>query len=104
MIKLKINCTKIPKERLFEGKNGKYLDLVLFEKPDDYGNAGFVKIDVSKEARESGDNGEIIGNWKVIGKAVRDPATVPRSQGGSPPQRPRQPTNVPADDSSEIPF
>lgn len=98
MIKLSINVTRIPKSRIFEGKKGKYLDLVLFEKPDDYGNAGFVKIDVSKAARDSGDNGEIIGNWKIVGEGRKNPP---------PPNRPPSGTRITggADDAEDdIPF
>lgn len=101
MIKLKINCSRIPKERLFEGKNGKYLDLVLFDKPDSYGNDGFVKIDVSKEARESGDNGEIIGNWKNVGsKPPPANRTAPPAR-STPPAAPAPRNDDPEDD---IPF
>lgn len=51
MIVMKINCSKIPKERLFQGKNGKMIDLVLMENragTDQYGNDGFVSVSVSK--------------------------------------------------------
>lgn len=63
---LKINCSKILKEHLFAGKNGKYLDIVIFEnrEPDQYGNTHTVYQGVSKAARESGVKGPIIGNAK----------------------------------------
>ena len=86
MIKLNINVTKIPKERIFEGKNGKYLSLVLHdnkEGPDQYGNDGFIAIDVTKEEREAGVRGPIVGNWKHVGtkrveSAPKKPASAPR--------------------------
>jgi len=65
----KINVTRIDKTALFEGKNGKYLDLVFFENrdgPDQYGNDGFVTQDIGRERREAGERGPIIGNWKEI--------------------------------------
>jgi hypothetical protein len=70
---LKINCSKIDKSALFEGKNGKYLDLVLFENKggvDQYGNHGFVTQDIGRERREAGERGPIIGNWKEVGGFV----------------------------------
>lgn len=83
MIKLSINVVKIEKARLFVGKSGKYLDCVLVEKPDQYGNDGFVSQDVSKEEREAGQKGIIIGNWKHIG--AKKPGTA------KPQQRPQRP-------------
>lgn len=71
MIVIKLNCSKIPKERLFAGKSGKLIDLVLHDNrngPDQYGNDGFVAVSVSKEERESGVKGEIVGNWKHVGQ------------------------------------
>jgi hypothetical protein len=64
-IKLKINVTRILKEHLYEGKNGKYLDLVVWPNkngPDQYGNTHFVCQEVSREARDKGEKGPIIGN------------------------------------------
>ena len=63
----KINVTKIDKTALFEGKNGKYLDVVFFENkngPDQFGNHGFITQDIGKERRLAGERGPIIGNWK----------------------------------------
>ena len=67
----KIDVTKIPKEAIFVGKKGKYIDVVLMENrdgTDDYGNDGFVAMSVSKEDREAGKKGVIIGNWKRVGQ------------------------------------
>jgi hypothetical protein len=69
---LNINVTKIDKSALYEGKNGKYLSLVLFDNKDgvdQYGNSGFVTQDIGKERREAGERGPIIGNWKETGQA-----------------------------------
>lgn len=67
MIKISINVTRIPREKIVVGKNGKYADFVLFDKPDSYGNSGFVAMDVTKEEREAGTRGPIVGNWKEFG-------------------------------------
>jgi hypothetical protein len=64
----KINVSRIDKTALFEGKNGKYLDIVFFDKPDQYGNDGFVVQDIPKERRDAGERGPIIGNWKRVEK------------------------------------
>lgn len=69
-IAIKIDVTKIQKERLFKGQKGTYLDAVLFleDKPDQYGQSGMIVQSVSKEERQAGVKGPILGNVKVIGQ------------------------------------
>jgi hypothetical protein len=75
MIAVKINVTKIDKAAIYVGERGKYVDLLLIENkegPDQYGNDGFVSQGLTKERREAGERGPIIGNWrrlKTAGKA-----------------------------------
>lgn len=66
MIVIKIDVKKIEKERLFKGEKGTYLDIALMDRPDEYGNEGFVVQSVSKEERLAGVKGPIIGNWKIL--------------------------------------
>ena len=64
-IKLKLNVSRIIKDHLYAGKNGKYLDLVAWPNkngPDQYGNTHMVCQELSKEARDAGEKGPIIGN------------------------------------------
>ena len=69
MITGKIDVTKIDKLRLFKGKKGTYLDIVLVETPDnEYGNDYMIKQDVGKEARLKGEEGAILGNAKIHAK------------------------------------
>ena len=68
MITIKIDVTKIDKNLLFKGAKGTYLDVVLFETPDDkFGNDYRVVQGLTKEARAAGTKGAILGNGKVIG-------------------------------------
>jgi hypothetical protein len=79
MIKIKIDVTKIEKARLFKGKprDGKtpmYLDAVLIEtKQSNFGDwrddqTHMIVQDVSKEERDKGVKGPIIGNATDTGK------------------------------------
>ena len=71
MISISINVSLIDKERLFQGKKGQYLDAVLIETPNsEYGDYMVVES-ISKEEREAGSKGTILGNGKIIVK--RDP-------------------------------
>ena len=61
-ISLKIDVTKIEKERLYEGKKGKYLDATTFvdlDELDQYDNSGMITQDVSKEDKDAGVKGPI---------------------------------------------
>ncbi len=68
-VSLSIDVTKIEKARLIAGKKGKYLDATVFidlGEADQYGNHGFIAQSVSKEEREQGVKGPILGNVKVF--------------------------------------
>jgi hypothetical protein len=69
IIKLNIDVTKINKQRLHKGAKGIYANLtvLLRDEPDQYGNDGMIVEDVTKEERESGMKGTILGNAKIVG-------------------------------------
>jgi hypothetical protein len=68
LISLSIDVDKIDPKRLYKGKKGKYLSATLFLKDevDQYGNNGFIVESISKEEREQGKKGTIIGNVKLM--------------------------------------
>ena len=60
-ISINVNIDKIDKNRFFDGKKGRYLDLVLFETPDsDYGDY------MVKQRGEKGEKMPILGNGKYF--------------------------------------
>ena len=68
-IAVKIDVKKISKDDLYAGKKGTYLDAILIPNKDgasDYGDDGFVVQGVTKEKRDAGDRGPIIGNWRFL--------------------------------------
>jgi hypothetical protein len=67
MIKLKIDVTKIDKSKLFKGAKGTYLDAVVFlkDEADQYGNNGMIVESITKEEREQGVKGVILGNAQI---------------------------------------
>lgn len=71
-VTLKIDVSKIEKERLFKGQKGTYLDAVVFldMEADQYGNNGMIVQSVSKEERDAGKRGAILGNARIIGAPV----------------------------------
>jgi len=68
IISLKIDVSKIDKSKLFKGEKGTYLDAVVFlnDEKDQYGNNGMITQSVSKEEREKGGKGVILGNAKIV--------------------------------------
>lgn len=68
LISLSIDVDKLDPKRLYKGKKGKYLSATLFlkEETDQYGNNGFIVESITKEERESGQKGTIIGNAKFL--------------------------------------
>ena len=70
------------------GEKGHYLELTLFtnrDGPDKYGYTGFAAVNLTKERREAGEKGPIIGNFKPVGRAAAAPPPVesePETDGG----------------------
>lgn len=99
-VSLKIDVSKIDKNRLFKGAKGTYLDATVFidlDQLDQYGNSGMITQDVSKEEKQQQVKGAILGNCKVFwsenGQApqAQQPAPqqqAPKSWGNPPPQQP----------------
>jgi len=90
MISLSIKTYEIDPEHIIIGKNGKILSVVLFEsKPDQkkYGDDGFAVQGVTKENRDKGVRGKIIGNWRYTGQGA--------TGGTSKPQQEAEDENVP---------
>lgn len=101
MIVAKIDVSKIDKAHLFEGKKGKYLDFALHDKPNEYGDDGFITQSVSKEARDKGVKGAIIGNWKTVGKKASGAKS--NRQPNAAPENATAPKTG-ADDDENLPF
>jgi len=68
MIKIRINLSNIPKDKIINGENGKYLGVVVTElrQPDNYGNTHTAYIEQTKEERERKENRVYIGKGKLV--------------------------------------
>ena len=90
-VSLKIDVSKIDKQRLFNGSKGVYLDATVFielDQLDQYGNSGMITQDVSKDEKTQGVQGAILGNCKVFWRE-NGQQQAPQQQGGFQ-QAPRQ--------------
>ena len=74
-IALKIDVTKIDKARLYKGAKGTYLDAIYHydDEADQYDNHGMITQSVSKEERDAGTQGAILGNGKIVWSEAVEP-------------------------------
>ena len=97
-VSLKINVSQIDKMRLFKGQKGQYLDCTVFidlAELDQYGNSGMITQDVSKDEKQQGVKGNILGNVKVFWKGESQqrqpqPNQQPQQQYQAAPQQRQQ--------------
>lgn len=75
-VSVRIDVTKIDKDKLYKGQKGQYLDLTTFinlDEQDKYGNNGFISQSVSKEERDAGVKTPILGNERCSTQQVMHP-------------------------------
>lgn len=74
-ITISIDLTKIDKSRIIEGsKGGKYINMAIIPTPSSEYNTHMVVQSVSKEERENGTKGEILGGAKRWDEKTTQPA------------------------------
>jgi hypothetical protein len=68
IINASINLNEIPKNKIVDGKKGKYLPITITinNEPDNFGNQGPIIVGQSKEERESKAPKVYLGNVKVL--------------------------------------
>jgi len=76
IVSTSINLDKITQSKIYKGKKGNYLNATLFlnDEADQYGNHGFIVEATTKEERESGVKGNILGNVKKSAGKSEEPA------------------------------
>jgi hypothetical protein len=100
VINLRLDVTKLQKDRFHKGKKGIYADLVLLEKPsEEFGDDGFIVEATTKEERDQEIRGNRVGNWSYIKKPPPPEPHQPTIKG--PPPEPKGKL-IPEDD--DIPF
>ena len=101
-VSFKLDVTKIDKARLFKGQKGTYLDFTAFidlDEVDQYGNSCFIAQDVTKEEKDQGVKGVILGNGKIF---WREGGQQQQPQQQQAPQAQAQPMSN--DFDSDVPF
>ena len=98
-IKLRINVLNIAKQHLYKGAKGTYLDCVAWpsKTAGQYGDTHYIVQELSRERRDAGEKGAIIGNMTV-------PDDEQPRQESRPVQRQATIDTVFTADSDDIPF
>ncbi len=90
IIRLKLSKSKLKQELFYKGAKDTYIDVTLLENKngtDEYGNDFMCVQDISKEARDRGEKGPIVGNAKFVGErpaGARQPAPQPAPRTAGP--------------------
>ena len=80
IIKTSIDLNKIPKDKIYVGKKGKYLPVTITinDELDQFGNNGPIIVEQTKEEREAKVDKVYLGNVKVIWTNGDNVAAAPR--------------------------
>ena len=101
IINFSIDLTKIPKDKIIDGKKGKYLPitLTLNDELDNFGNNGPVIVAQSKDERDAKEAKVYLGNAQVAWTNGQNVDVAPRD--GQPQQRQAAPAPV---EDIDLPF
>ena len=99
IIKTSIDLTKIPKDKIYQGKKGKYLPITitLNNDQDQFGNQGPVVVEQTKEERDAKAEKTYLGNVKVVWTDGNNVNTAPRDNNSAP-------ATAPAAVEEDLPF
>jgi hypothetical protein len=80
ILKTSINLSEIPKDKIIDGKKGKYLPITITvnNEKDQFGNDGPVIVSQSQEERTSKAQKTYLGNVKVVWTDGQVPSPAPR--------------------------
>ena len=81
IIKASIDLSKIPKEKIYVGRKGKYLPITitLNDENDQFGNQGPVVVEQTKEERDAKAPKTYLGNVKVVWSNGTNVEPAPRT-------------------------
>ena len=103
IVKGSINLSMIPKDKIIQGKKGKYIpvSITVNDEEDKFGNFGPIIVDQTKEEREAKVAKTYLGNVRVVWSNGTFPAPTP-FQGGA--QKPQPKAKPAAEKEEDLPF
>jgi hypothetical protein len=105
IIATSIDLTKIPKDKIIDGKKGKYLPITitLNDELDQFGNNGPVTVQQTKDERDAKQDKVYLGNVKVVWTNGENVAAAPRD-GGPASAQPLAAKQVAVEVEDDLPF
>ena len=102
IIKANIDLNKIPKDKIYVGKKGKYLPVTITinDELGNYGDSGPIIVEQSKEERDAKAPKVYLGNVKVVWTNGTNVDVAPREDG----QQLPTPVAVLGDSDNDLPF
>ena len=103
IIATSINLSEIPKDKIIEGKKGKYLPITITinDETDQFGNQGPVVVQQTKEERDAKTAKTYLGNVKVVWTNGVNVAVAPKQDQPAQAAQAAAPAAQPVDD---LPF
>tara|TARA_Y100000356_G_scaffold24556_1_gene17288 strand:- start:151 stop:462 length:312 start_codon:yes stop_codon:yes gene_type:complete len=100
IIATSIDLTKIPKDKIINGKKGKYLPITITinDELDNFGNNGPVTVQQTKEERDAKVEKVYLGNVKVVWTNGDNVAVAPKGEA------PAAPAQVKEEVTDDLPF
>jgi hypothetical protein len=101
IIKTSINLNNIPKDKIYNGKKGKYLPITitLNNEVDQFGNQGPVVVEQTKDERDAKTAKTYLGNVKVVWTDGQNVDKAPYDS-----NQPTAPASAPAATEEDLPF
>lgn len=84
VIKLKVNVSKLNKDKLYKGETGMWAEIVLIPTPESEWGDYVIREGITKEERLDGKKGTILGNADIIVK--NEPDRKEKTQDNQPPE------------------
>jgi hypothetical protein len=105
IIKTSINLTNIPKDKIIEGKKGKYLPITITvnDEVDQFGNQGPVIVSQTKDERDAKMEKTYLGNVQIVWTNGEFPQPAPRD-GQSPQVASAQAQSITQPQEDDLPF
>ena len=99
IVKGSINLSAIPKDKIIDGKKGKYLPITITvnDEVDQFNNQGPMIVSQSKEEREAKVDKVYLGNVKVVWTNGDNVSAAPKTE-------PNKPKSEPAPVEDDLPF
>ena len=102
IMKANIDLNKIPKDKIYKGKKGNYLPIVITinDELGNYGDSGPIIVEQTKDERDAKVDKVYLGNVKVVWTNGDNVAAAQRDGGSAPAQ---QAASIPAA-NDDLPF